>query len=343
VNTLLASNSPVNCSGWLTDAGHNLSSDTSCPFTGPGSMNGTDPMLGPLADNDGPTFTMALLPGSPAIDAGDTGAAPATDQRGRPRPVGAAADIGAYEYGCLPPTILCPAGISVEGAIGTGTVVNFSITATSACDPMLTVVCTPPSGSQFAPGSTLVQCATTDSAGSTAACLFTVEVTPSARATKQAVRDDLVALRASLPSGRRAVRTDVAHALDQAIELLNQALDPALWMDGNRLEPALGSLVFDREKDAVRILVAVMESPPGPILPATLQALAASLVAADRLLASVAIEDAGTVVSRFPRKLDQSLKGLAKGDEEAARGRFDQAIDRYQKAWEKALRAMVER
>jgi len=42
---------------------------------------------------------MALLPGSPAINAGDTASAPATDQRGFPRPVGAAADIGAYEFG----------------------------------------------------------------------------------------------------------------------------------------------------------------------------------------------------------------------------------------------------
>ena len=44
-------------------------------------------------------MTMALLPGSPAIDGGDDASAPSTDQRGFPRPVGAATDIGAYEYG----------------------------------------------------------------------------------------------------------------------------------------------------------------------------------------------------------------------------------------------------
>ena len=48
---------------------------------------------------------MALLPGSPAIDAGDTSLAPATDQRGFPRPAGAAADIGAFEYGSVMPTL----------------------------------------------------------------------------------------------------------------------------------------------------------------------------------------------------------------------------------------------
>ncbi|MBE0540074.1 MAG: hypothetical protein IH623_01625, partial [Verrucomicrobia bacterium] len=75
-----------------------LSSDGSCDFTNATSLNNTDPKLGPLANNCGPTLTMALLPGSPAIDAGDTVSAPATDQRGVPRPYGLTADIGAFEY-----------------------------------------------------------------------------------------------------------------------------------------------------------------------------------------------------------------------------------------------------
>jgi hypothetical protein len=48
---------------------------------------------------------MALLPGSLAIDAGDTSAAPLTDQRGFPRPAGSAADIGAFEYGSILPAL----------------------------------------------------------------------------------------------------------------------------------------------------------------------------------------------------------------------------------------------
>lgn len=99
VNTLLATNAPgSNCFGRITDAGHNLSSDASCAFTNLGSLNNTDPKLGLLGDNGGPTLTMALLPDSPAIDGGDDVSAPSTDQRGLPRPVGAASDIGAYEY-----------------------------------------------------------------------------------------------------------------------------------------------------------------------------------------------------------------------------------------------------
>jgi uncharacterized repeat protein (TIGR03803 family) len=103
VNTLLATNSG-NCSGRVLDGGHNLSSDDTCGFTIAGSLNQTDPKLGPLADNGGPTLTMALLPGSPAIDAADPAGAPVTDQRGIARPVGPAPDIGAFEYG-LPPVL----------------------------------------------------------------------------------------------------------------------------------------------------------------------------------------------------------------------------------------------
>jgi len=57
-----------------------------------------DPMLGALGDNGGSTWTMALLPGSPAIDAGDDELATETDQRGIIRPQGSASDIGAFEY-----------------------------------------------------------------------------------------------------------------------------------------------------------------------------------------------------------------------------------------------------
>jgi hypothetical protein len=115
INTILASNWPGgNCFGSIRDAGHNLSSDGSCAFTNVGSMNNADPKLGPLANNGGLSLTMALLPGSPAIDAGNTSAAPWTDQRGFPRPAGLAADIGAFEYGSMMPAI----AVSRSGATG---------------------------------------------------------------------------------------------------------------------------------------------------------------------------------------------------------------------------------
>lgn len=92
--------------GVVTSLGHNIVGDNSgaLAFTGPGDLGNIDPMLGPLADNGGPTWTHAPLLGSPATDAvpladcTDTnGVSIATDQRGIVRPQGAACDIGSVE------------------------------------------------------------------------------------------------------------------------------------------------------------------------------------------------------------------------------------------------------
>lgn len=107
-NTIIANNIPHNCGGaQLATEGFNLSSDQSCDLDGAGDLNGVDPALGPLQNNGGPTWTMALRFGSPAIDAGNRsgcrdwlGRRIATDQRGMPRPdpkEPRGCDIGAYE------------------------------------------------------------------------------------------------------------------------------------------------------------------------------------------------------------------------------------------------------
>jgi hypothetical protein len=99
MNSILASStSGANEFGSFTDAGYNLSSDASSSFGGT-SLQSTDPKLGALTTNGGPTLTMALLPGSPAIDKIPPNLSPSTDQRGFPRPVNGLADIGAFEYG----------------------------------------------------------------------------------------------------------------------------------------------------------------------------------------------------------------------------------------------------
>ncbi len=77
--------------------GHNLFSDAPSFGLDSTDLIDTDPLLGPLADHGGPTLTMALLPGSPAIDAGMSLADVTTDQRGIPRSQGSAPDIGAFE------------------------------------------------------------------------------------------------------------------------------------------------------------------------------------------------------------------------------------------------------
>jgi hypothetical protein len=105
-NTIVANNTAGNSSynnGYIepfvthTSQGNNLDSENSCGFNQPTDLINTEPLLGPLQDNGGPTFTHALLHGSPAIDAANNSGAPATDQRGAPRPQGTTCDIGAYE------------------------------------------------------------------------------------------------------------------------------------------------------------------------------------------------------------------------------------------------------
>jgi hypothetical protein len=95
-------------SGTLNSGGRNLIGDgTGGTGYDPTDLVGTashpiDPKLGPLQNNGGPTQTMALLLGSPAIGAGDTTGAPPTDQRGAPRIVNGTIDIGAYEVQAAP-------------------------------------------------------------------------------------------------------------------------------------------------------------------------------------------------------------------------------------------------
>ena len=128
-NSLIASQSAGgDCrnDGTIHSHGYNLDSDGSCQLTAPTDMPGTDPRLGPLQDNGGPTFTQALLPASPALDAipsGTNGCGTTlyNDQRwqARPEAAGGACDIGAYEVevagqalsawvtGLTPSTVVC--------------------------------------------------------------------------------------------------------------------------------------------------------------------------------------------------------------------------------------------
>lgn len=114
INSIIAYNTLDNgdpgpdCIGTFKWVCYSLIGDTTnCILTGTQQFNilGQDPLLGPLADNGGPTKTHALLPGSPAIDAGNSSGL-YTDQRGYKRKINIigipnvsdGADIGAYEY-----------------------------------------------------------------------------------------------------------------------------------------------------------------------------------------------------------------------------------------------------
>lgn len=100
--SVVSGSGPPNCqvSGTLNDTGYNLSSDSSCQLgTSPAQHDivAVDPKLGRLGPNGGPTDTVGLLPGSPAIDGGPTRCHESVDQRGTRRPQGSRCDIGAFE------------------------------------------------------------------------------------------------------------------------------------------------------------------------------------------------------------------------------------------------------
>jgi predicted outer membrane repeat protein len=101
-NTILAENPGGNCTGTITDGGYNDEDGTACAFSD--HFQHGDPLLGALANNGGPTETMAITASSLAYHTGSTAvcaaAAPAgaggVDQRGDPRGT-TACDIGAFE------------------------------------------------------------------------------------------------------------------------------------------------------------------------------------------------------------------------------------------------------
>jgi beta-glucanase (GH16 family) len=103
-NTLITGNQWYACEQFasggtvsLISGGHNLVQDGSCNPVASDLIVG-EAMIAPLVDNGGPTWTHALLPGSPAIDAAGDANCPATDQPGITRPQGAHCDIGSYEF-----------------------------------------------------------------------------------------------------------------------------------------------------------------------------------------------------------------------------------------------------
>lgn len=214
-NTIIATNSGgIDCagpSGTFTSQGYNLIGNGSgCGFTaGTGDRVGTSgspisPMLDALGDNGGPTPTMALQTGSPAIDAGDPAPVsdasppgppslipcPTTDQRGMGRPdvAGTACDIGAFEYQSASTADKdlaltgTPGNITTTATVASGALVSYNPPA--AIDEggeMPAVSCDHPSGSTFPVGQTKVTCTATDAddSNSPVSQSFSVTVTDS--------------------------------------------------------------------------------------------------------------------------------------------------------------------
>ncbi|BDV44551.1 fibronectin type III [Geotalea uraniireducens] len=172
-NSIVAGNSAAtgpDIAGTVTSQGYNLIQDSAgATITGDstGNLTGQDPLLGTLADNGGPTMTMALLNNSPAIDAGDCTGAPTADQRGLSRPQNGSCDMGAYERG-LPASLTATGG---SGQLAPPTVAFAAPLTAAVADALggpldgVTVTFTgPASGASIAANGS----ATSDAAGSAA-------------------------------------------------------------------------------------------------------------------------------------------------------------------------------
>jgi hypothetical protein len=170
-NSLFADNG---CGTRIADGGGNLDwPDSGCP-----GVNG-DPRLHALADNGGPTPTMAVGAGSAAIDAALSAICPASDQRGIARPFGAGCDIGAYESDVLdesPPVLTVPVGIVTNATGPDGVAVSYSASAVDDVDGPVAVRCEPAPAATFVIGTTTVECMASDTAGNVATASFDVHV-----------------------------------------------------------------------------------------------------------------------------------------------------------------------
>jgi uncharacterized repeat protein (TIGR01451 family) len=134
-NTIIAGNTAPtspDLAGNFTSQGYNLVQNQAGAngFVATDLPNGTNPLLAGLANNGGPTPTLALPVNSPAVNAVGAGSCSvSTDQRGvaRPQPAGGLCDIGAFELGLLAPTISKAFGAASLPLNGT-TSLSFTLT-----------------------------------------------------------------------------------------------------------------------------------------------------------------------------------------------------------------------
>ena len=141
--------------------------------------------------------------------------------------------------------------------------------------------------------------------------------------------------------------------IKKAIKELSKSLEDKLWEDDSHLDPKHGKKVFDREKHAVKELMKVVKDDSKGKDKVSDDALAASqaaiddLLSADRILAEIAINEAGPALDpkrqdKVDKELDKSGKEMVKAAEELAKGKPDKAIDHYKKAWKHAIHALKE-
>ena len=232
-----------------------------------------------------------------------------------------------------PPTIVCPAPITVEFQDENGAVVPCVVSAGDACS-LVSVRVTPPCGSLFPIGTTPVQATAMDACSNSASCSFTVTVL-GAQGVKSKVLVELIVLRDQATIQQSGSDTEWWNC---TIQNMICSLQTNRWLDQRHVvcgKP--GAEVFDQEKNVVVCLTNLIDwggsGIPGP----TLQNLVDRLVRADRLLAIVSIQEA-VLAGVSPVIISNALVYVARGDEAAIGGQASgpdpaSAIAWYKKAW----------
>ena len=134
-NSVLANSTISDCEGDFSGSFNLIEADNCTQVNGQSStiITGVDPMLGPLADNGGPTRTHALIAGSPAVDSGDDPNCPATDQRGFSRPADgdgdstATCDMGAFEKDAVLVTNQRPTAANDSASVDEDSLVTIAV------------------------------------------------------------------------------------------------------------------------------------------------------------------------------------------------------------------------
>ncbi len=192
ISTLIAGNGSTDYQGNVNATDSLFQTAPTGTVTGSGNLVGVNPLLATqgLASNGGPTSTIALQSGSPAAGAGANPQHVLTDQRGAPRSVNGATDIGAYENGPAvdktPPTASLSASVVNVANASTLNPYTFTITYTDnlavrKTSPATAVVQVAPPGNGGPITATVVSTVpqgNTDAAGDAQGFLVTYQITP---------------------------------------------------------------------------------------------------------------------------------------------------------------------
>ena len=216
--------------------------------------------------------------------------------------------------------ITVPANIVAEATSAQGAVVNFSTTASDLVDGIVTVTASPASNSTFPIGTTAVTCTAVDLASNSTTRTFTVTVL-GALGVKLDVLNELQALQATVTDHQDS------DALLRSISGLKKSTDIQEWTDQTHVKD---SSVFQNEKDAVNQLTNVIRRHGTD---ATLQGFVNRIMKSDRLLCTVAINEAAANTTART----QAVNLRASGDQMVASGQYESAIEQYRNSWSKAV------